>query len=186
MRLNTRCWSKERHPSYHNRSKRMKKSRRFAGAPTSAYNPEGHINRVWVRKHNGLEHATFVVDPDGTGTYCHSTIRDRRDPTIKHHYGYEVNSPKRRDLGRHFWTTPPGNEGLMDRQIKERLIELFRELCNDDTIDQQSSLHLKRKRSNMRSIKKSKSTISRRSPTRRSPSRRSPTRSRSRSRSRSR
>ena len=179
MRLNTRCWSKERHPSYHNRSKR---SKRFAGAPTTAYNPEGHINRVWVRKHSGREHATFVVDPDGTGTYCHSTIRDRHDPTIKYHYGYEVNSPQRRDIGKHFWATPYGNESLMDEGIRERLIELFRELCDDDTMDQQSPLQLKRKRSTMRSIKKSKSKTSRRSPNGRSPTRK---RSRSRSKSRS-
>ena len=183
MRLNIRCWSGKRHPSYHNRSKR---SRRFAGAPTTAYNQEGHINRVWVRKHSGREHATFVVDPAGTGTYCHSTIRDRHDPTIKYHYGYEVNSPRRRDLGKHFWTTPYGNEGLMDIQIKERLTKLFRELCDDDTTDQQPPLQLKRKRSTKRSIKKSKSRGStgsrRRSPSRRSPSRRSPSRRRSRSR----
>ena len=160
-----------------NRS-RMKKrrcmTRRIAGAPTSAYNQDGHINRVWVMKNTGYDHVTFVVDPDGTGTYCHSTIKDNRDPTIKYHYGYEVNNPRRRDMGLHFWTTPYNNEHRLDDRIKHRLVKLFTELCDDDKIDQHPSILLKSKKRKNKSKTKTRTRS------------RTKTRSRSRSKSRSR
>lgn len=164
MRLNNNT----RHRYHMRPSIRSCKTRRRAGAPTTAYNQHGNINRVWVRKKTGLQHVTFVVDPAGTGTYCHATIIDKHDPTIKYHYGYEVHNPRKRDMGLHFWTTPYDKEYLLDYKTKNRLVKLFRELCDDDTIDRLSSIRLV---SRKKSSKNSRRDNSRRSKRRRSRSR---------------
>lgn len=106
------------------------KKRSLAGAPHTPFDKNGRPNKMWV-KENGNSHATFVVDPQGTGTYCHVTITYSGDPT-KYHYGYEIRNPRHRALGRHFWTTPYVHDHKFTSAIQTELRRLYLLLCNQD------------------------------------------------------
>lgn len=106
------------------------KKRSLAGAPHTPFDKNGRPNKMWV-KENGNSHATFVVDPQGTGTYCHVTITYSGDPT-KYHYGYEIRNPRHRALGRHFWTTPYVDDHKFTPAIQTELRRLYLLLCNQD------------------------------------------------------
>ena len=108
-----------------------------AAGPKSPYSKDGEINTVWI-KENGNSHATFVVDPKGTGTYCHVTITYRDDPT-KFHYGYELRNPTHRTMGKHFWTTPYANENRFTNSIRTELRRLYNDLCDEDSSLNQGS-----------------------------------------------
>jgi hypothetical protein len=156
--------SKHKKPGKH-------KKTRVAGAPKGPYNRKGHLNRFWVREY-GNAHASIVVDPDETGSYCHVTLEYNDDPT-KYHYGFEVNNPRHRAMGKHFWTTPYQDEDKFNNHIRGYLEELYDELCNDDTIDRAPSMSLMSRSKRSRSRSRSRGR-----------SRRSRSRSRSRARSR--
>ena len=104
--------------------KKEKGSRKKAGAPKSPFNWLGNPNRMWVDEKNINAHATFVIDPHGTGTYCHSTIEYPDDPT-KYHYGYEIRNPRNREKGMFFWTTPYQDGHKLTPSIREDLEKLY-------------------------------------------------------------
>ena len=103
----------------------------IAGGPKSPLNWLGNPNRMWIKEKNLHAHSTFVVDPRGTGTYCHSTIRYPGDST-KYHYGYEVRNRRNRDKGKFFWTTPYEDEYKLTPSIRVELERLYSELCDED------------------------------------------------------
>jgi len=161
--------SKHKKPGKH-------KKTRVAGAPKGPYNRKGHLNRFWVREY-GNAHASIVVDPDETGSYCHVTLEYNDDPT-KYHYGFEVNNPQHRAMGKHFWTTPYQDEHKFNNHIRRYLEELYDELCNDDKMDRAPSMSLMSRSMRSRRSRRSRSRSRGRSGT----SRRSRSRSRSRGR----
>ena len=165
--------SKHKKPGKH-------KKTRVAGAPKDPYNRKGHLNRFWVREY-GNAHASIVVDPDETGSYCHVTLEYNDDPT-KYHYGFEVNNPRHRAMGKHFWTTPYQDERKFNNHIRRYLEELYDELCNDDTMDRAPSMSLMSR--SMRSGRSRRSRSRSRGRSRRSRSRSRGRSRRSRSRSR--
>ena len=111
--------------------KKEKGSRKKAGAPKSPLNWLGNPNRMWIKEKNLHSHATFVVDHNGTGTYCHSTVTYPGDRT-KYHYGYEIRNRNNRDKGKFFWTTPYEDEYKFTRDIRAKLKRLYYELCDED------------------------------------------------------
>ena len=118
--------------------RRTKKKR--AGAAKTPYSREGTLNKIWV-KENGNSHATFIVDPNGTGTYCHITITFPGDRT-KYHYGFEVRNPRHRQMGKHFWTTPYVDDYKFTPAIKRELEILYRELCASEEVSRSRSIEL--------------------------------------------
>ena len=134
-------------------------SRKKAGAPKIPYNKDGNLNHIWV-KENGNSHATFIVDPKGTGTYCHITITFAGDRT-KYHYGFEIRNPKNRAMGKHFWTTPYIDNYKFTPAIKKELEMLYKELCQSEEVSHSSSIHLTSNSSNKSHKQKKVNTDSR-------------------------
>lgn len=160
------------------------KSRKKAAAPKTPYNKQGKLNNIWV-KENGNSHATFIVDPKGTGTYCHISITFPGDPT-KYHYGFEVRNNRHRAMGKHFWTTPYIHDYKFTPAIKRELQILYRELCEREEVSRSRSIELiSRSRNNSRDKRDNRDRRDRIGTLRKQPYR-NRNRGRSRSRSRSR
>ena len=176
MKLNNQKSQRTRGKHSKHKKPGKQKKTRVAGAPKGPYNRKGHLNRFWVREY-GNAHASIVVDPDETGSYCHVTLEYNDDPT-KYHYGFEVNNPQHRAMGKHFWTTPYQDEHKFNNHIRQYLEELYDELCNDDTMDRAPSMSLMSRSMRSRRSRRSRSRSRGRSGT----SRRSRSRSRSRGR----
>ena len=140
MKLNNQKSQRSRGKYSKHKKQGKHKKTRVAGAPKGPYNRKGHLNRFWVREY-GNAHASIVVAPDETGSYCHVTLEYNDDPT-KYHYGFEVNNPRHREMGKHFWTTPYRDEHKFNNHIRRYLEELYDELCNDDTMDRAPSMSL--------------------------------------------
>ena len=133
-----------------------KNSKKKAGAPKGPYDSKGNLNHFWV-KENGNSHASFVIDPKGTGTYCHVTLKYKGNPTL-YHYGFELNNPKHRAMGKHFWTTPYKDDYKLDNSMKDYLKELFDKLCDDDKENTQSRHTLMSSNTSRRRTQKSRNT----------------------------
>lgn len=137
------------------RCKSRTKKRRYAGAQHKPYDKDGNLNKIWVKEY-GNSHATFVVDPQGTGSYCHVTIQYRND-TTKYHYGFEVRNNQHRARGKHYWTTPYRDDRKFTQEIKDELARLFSELCETEEEFTRSSIRRFSDRRSTRSRSRSRS-----------------------------
>lgn len=137
------------------RHKQSKVTRRAKG-PKTPYDRYGNPNPMWIveNKNNINSHATYIVDPRGNGTFCHSTITYPNDPT-RYHYGFEVNNRYHRSLGMHAWTTPYKDDKKITPRILNELKSLYRELCNrEENISSRDNISLQRHTSKKNSTKK--------------------------------
>ena len=99
----------------------------------------GELAHAWYRDITQFTHASFIVDPRGTGTYCHITMKYPTSNT-KYHYGYEVQNELHRNRGKHYWTTPYHDDYKFTREIKKYLKNLFNIFCQDAEISIPQSL----------------------------------------------
>ena len=84
----------------------------------------GELAHAWYRDITQFTHASFIIDPRGTGTYCHITMKYPNSNT-KYHYGYELQNELHRKQGKHYWTTPYQDDYKFTREIKKYLEKLF-------------------------------------------------------------